>query len=187
MFLFLDYKKAIPDAYYHSIFDIDFANLYKSGKRYIFIDLDNTLISYKEIYPKEETFKFKEMVEKIGFKLIIVSNNKPKRVKIFSERLGVKYFSYSLKPLKRGFNKALKECNANPREVVEIGDQLLTDVYGSKRVPFYTILVDAVDHKTEKLITRINRLREKFILKKIKKNSPYEYELKLKKYEEINL
>lgn len=181
-------KKLIPDLYVSSIFDIPYNKLYESGKRIILTDLDNTLISYKETEPTEELFTWKNMVLNLGFEVIIVSNSRKNRVKHFASILGFDYVKFALKPTKIGLKKALKKASRKYEidEVVELGDQLLTDVYGSKRLGLFTVLVEAIDKKTEKLVTRHNRFWEKKALKKLKKKYPKEYEEKLGIYARRN-
>lgn len=187
---FIDYKKCIPSLYINTVYDIDFKSLYELGYRVIFFDLDNTLISYKETTPNKQCIDFIASLKNMGFLVMIVSNNSHKeRVKSASEILGLDYINFALKPLKRSFKKAMKKLGNKYtyKEVVEVGDQLLTDVYGAKRMKFYTVLVDAIDHKTEIFATRLNRKREKNILNKIKKKDIDSYNKYLLKYEENNL
>ena len=183
---FIPYKNIIPDDYVSSIFDIDYNKLYSNGKRLILTDLDNTLISYKATEPTDELYKWKSELEGMGFEIIIVSNSGKKRVKHFSNMLGIKYVNLSTKPLKRGFKKALKIASTKYKkeEVVVLGDQLLTDVYGAKRMKFSMILVKAIDKKTERLVTKHNRKNEDKMLKKVCKKNYGLYLVKLKKYEE---
>ena len=68
--------------------------------------------------------------------------------------------------------------------MVVLGDQLLTDVYGAKRMKFSMILVKAIDKKTERLVTKHNRKNEDKMLKKVRKKNYGLYLVKLKKYEE---
>ena len=42
----MNINKFIPLMCEKTIFDIDYIKLYESGKRYILIDLDNTIIPY---------------------------------------------------------------------------------------------------------------------------------------------
>ncbi len=184
---FIDWKKCIPSAYIESVYDIDFNKLYNEGFRLIFFDLDNTLISYKDEKLSQKTIDFINDLKTIGFDIMLVSNNSHKnRVKCASEILNIDYVNFALKPLKFGFKKALKRYKGKytKEQVVEVGDQLLTDVYGSRRMKFYTILVKAIDRKTEILATRINRRREEKILNKIKKKDLESYNLYLSKYED---
>ena len=67
-------------------------------------------------------------------------------------------------------------------EVVEIGDQLMTDQFASKRYGLYTIMVKNIDPKTEIWTTRFNRRIENKVLKRIKKKYPDLYEEKLGRY-----
>lgn len=183
---FIHYKNIIPDDYVSSIFDIDYNKLYSNGKRLILTDLDNTLISYKATEPTDELYKWKSELEGMGFEIIIVSNSGKKRVKHFANMLGIKYVNLSTKPLKRGFKKALKIASTKYKkeEVVVLGDQLLTDVYGAKRMKLSMVLVKAIDNKTERLVTKHNRKNEDKMLKKVCKKNYGLYLVKLKKYEE---
>lgn len=183
---FIPYKNIIPDDYVSSIFDIDYNKLYSNGKRLILTDLDNTLISYKATEPTDELYKWKSELEGMGFEIIIVSNSGKKRVKHFANMLGIKYVNLSTKPLKRGFKKALKTASTKYKkeEVVVLGDQLLTDVYGAKRMKLSMVLVKAIDNKTERLVTKHNRKNEDKMLKKVCKKNYGLYLVKLKKYEE---
>lgn len=183
---FIPYKNIIPDDYVSSIFDIDYNKLYSEGKRLILTDLDNTLISYKATDPTEELFSWKKKLEAMGFEIIIVSNSGKARVNHFAKLLGLKYVNLAIKPLKRGFKKALRISSRKYKkeEVVVLGDQLLTDVYGAKRSKLHMILIKAIDKKTERPITRHNRKNEDKMLAKARKKNYGLYLVKLKKYEE---
>ena len=186
---FIPYKNIVPDEYVSTIFDIDYNKLYSEGKRLILTDLDNTLISYIATRPNEDLFRWKEMVEKIGFEVIIVSNSRKTRVSEFANELKLPFVKFAKKPTKLGFKKALKIASKRyqANEVVELGDQLMTDVYGSKRMKFYTVLVKAIDKKTEKWVTKCNRNLERKMLKKVKKKDEALYKVSLEKYERDNL
>ena len=186
---FININKIIPDEYVQSIYDIDYQKLYNLGKRVIFFDLDNTVISYKETNPNEKINQFFRDLEKIGYEVLIVSNARKKRIKSFSQKANLKYVYLSLKPLKFGFKRALRKCNNKytKDQVLQIGDQLMTDIYGSKRSGFYTILVKAIDHKTEHLLTRINRRRERNVINKVKRKNVEAYNKYLSEYEKENL
>ncbi len=185
---FVNIKKFIPNEYETTIYDIDFKKLYDEGKRLIISDLDNTLISYREEIPTKELFMFKEMLEQIGFKLVICSNNHKKRVKKFADSFGVPYVASAKKPFKCGLRKAHKiakkqfNYDYKKSEIVEIGDQLLTDQYASKKYGLYTIMVKNIDPKSEIWTTRFNRKLENKILKRIEKKHKDLYEQKLKRY-----
>lgn len=104
-------EKIIPDYYCNSIYDVPYNQLYEEGHRLILTDLDNTLISYKETKPNLELFSWLEMVNKIGYEVIIVSNSRKNRVENFASDLGIECVKFSTKPLKRGFKKAMKKTS----------------------------------------------------------------------------
>ncbi len=178
--LFLNEKLFIPDEYHKTIYDINYNKLYDSGFRLILIDLDNTIIPYDIDLPDEKIKNHFKKIEEIGFKIIIISNNKEGRIKKFSDALGYKYVFSAKKPFARGFKKAIKMTDFKNDKVVLIGDQLMTDVFGGKRIKLYVCLVDALKRSTEKWYTRMNRRIENRMIEKIKRKNINKYtELKL--------
>ena len=181
--------KFIPSLYIDTVFEIDYTKLYEKGIRLILTDLDNTLISYKVDDADEMLLEWIKRRKEEGFEVIIVSNNSNKeRVNNFAKQLEIENVSVATKPLKRGFRKALKLASRkyDKTEIVAIGDQLMTDVFAANRMGYYSILVKAIDRKTEKWTTRINRKLELHCIKKITKKYPNLYEEKLKVYYEDN-
>ncbi|NMA05857.1 MAG: YqeG family HAD IIIA-type phosphatase [Acholeplasmataceae bacterium] len=172
-------SKYIPNFVYKSVLDIDFLSLYHDKNiRFIFLDIDNTLAPYDVDIPTKETHKLVKELLEIGFELILISNNNKKRVLKFSEPLGLNAIYFALKPLKRGFKKGLKMASKpyKPSEVLVVGDQLMTDISGANNMGFMTILVKPIKRKSDILSTRINRLRERCVLKKLKKHYYEKYE-----------
>lgn len=190
MFLgFISDMKFVPSLYKNTVFDVDYTKLYDAGIRLILTDLDNTLISYKENEPDDKLYDWIKSRKDEGFEIIIVSNNSDsKRVSAFADKLDIKCVSVATKPLKRGFKKALKLATRKylANEIVAIGDQLMTDVFAANRMNYYSVLVKAIDRKTEKWTTRINRKLELHVLKVIKKKYPELYQKNLKIYDEDN-
>ena len=68
--------------------------------------------------------------------------------------------------MKNTAKKALKIASRKYalNEIVEIGDQVMTDVFASRRMNIITILVKAIDRKTEVFTTKVNRKLEKYFL-----------------------
>jgi len=164
------YRKFIPNQCANTIFDIDFDQLYENGKRYILTDVDNTLISYQESLPDEQTLTLRKQLASKGFFVYVISNNNGKRIAEFAlafDALG--YVSWAHKPLKRGFKKSLKQMGKpDLSKVIAIGDQLMTDVFGANRMGIDVILVRPIKLKTEKWVTKLNRKMENKVLSKIK-------------------
>lgn len=157
------FKKFIPKYHYKSIYEIDYLKLKEQGIKVIMFDLDNTLIPYHEALPNNDLFKLKEQLQKV-FKIMIVSNSKKERVERFAKAYDILYVKFAKKPFKSGFIRALDLMNIKDKEtVLFVGDQLLTDIFGSNRMSFNSCLVDPINKDTEALITKMNRLLEKLI------------------------
>lgn len=181
--------KFIPSIYKETVYDVDYIKLYESGIRLILTDLDNTLVSYKDDVVSDKLRNFINELKSIGFEVMIISNNSSdSRVKEFSKKLDVEYIAKAMKPLKGGFKKILKKTSRkySPNEVVAIGDQLMTDVFAANRMNYTSILVKAIDRKTEKWTTRFNRVLEKHVLKRLKNKYKVLYDEKLRFYKEEN-
>ena len=103
------------------------------------------------------------------FKVCLISNNNSKRVDRVGRVFNVPGVSRAFKPKKRGYLKAAKLLNIDFSNLAMIGDQMLTDIKGANNTGIYSILVKTIVLKNQKWYTKINRIREKSILKKIKK------------------
>lgn len=170
-------KKFVPAACYQSVFDIDYNKLYEDGNRIILIDLDNTLIPYDIFDAEEKHIELFEKLNEIGFKVIIISNNKENRVKRFSDAINCDYVYSACKPLKSGYKKALKKIKSYKKnEIISIGDQIMTDVLGSSRLGVRCLLVKPIKKKTEKWYTKFNRWMERGVLKRLKRKYPDVYQ-----------
>lgn len=165
--------KYIPTYCVDSIYDIDFNKLYELGKRIILTDLDNTLISYRI---KEAPCELKELNSKLvnlGYKIFVVSNNNDERIVEFSKSFKLDgYLTKANKPKPNKMEKFISDNGFIKEEIIYIGDQLVTDIKGANNVGLDCILVRTIDTKSQKWYTKINRLREKKILKEITK---YDY------------
>ena len=129
-----------PTYYTDSTYSIDFESMYKRGFRALLFDIDNTLVGHNA--PQDDrSLELLDRLKSIGFKCGVVSNNKYERVSSFAEPAGM-YFAYKAgKPLGRGYRQVMDEMGVEASEVLCLGDQLFTDVWGANRAGFVNILV----------------------------------------------
>ncbi|GGK18190.1 hypothetical protein GCM10010965_09070 [Caldalkalibacillus thermarum] len=153
-------KQLLPDLYVPSVYDIDLEALKQRGVKGIITDLDNTLIEWDRPSATPELAEWLKKVEHMGFKIVVVSNNNEDRVRRFCQPLSIPFIHKARKPFHFAFKRAQHMMNLSSREVVVIGDQLLTDVLGGNRLGLYTILVVPVAD-TDGFFTRINRRIER--------------------------
>ena len=86
----------------------------------------------------------------------------------FSKSLKVDYIFKAKKPRGRAFDRAMHSMSLNPSEIVVIGDQMLTDVFGGKRRGLFTIMVVPVK-QTDGFVTKFNRIIERRLLQHFRK------------------
>ena len=159
-------EKYIPDMYQKSIYTIDYPKLKSCGIKCILFDLDNTLIPVSAKLPTKKIKDFLKSLKDEGFEVIIFSNSLRMRVRDFATAAGVKYYSNCRKPSVKKFLLALEEQNIDVTEMAIVGDQMLTDIKGGNKTGITTILVNPISTK-DSIFTKINRFREKRIMKKL--------------------
>ncbi len=151
-----------PDEYLDSAYDIDYAHFLAEGKRGVIFDIDNTLVTHGD--PADErAIELVASLHQIGMKVLVLSNNKEPRVKSFAEAVGCEYIFKGNKPLKGGYLKAAEMMELKKEEVLYVGDQIFTDVWGAKRVGMYSILTRPIDSREEIQIV-LKRHLEKIVL-----------------------
>ncbi len=165
--------KFLPDIYQKSIYTINYDKLKSMGIKCILFDLDNTLAPDKVKSPSQKLIDFINELKEKKFKIIIFSNSHKQRIRPFKEGLMVDAAYLSRKPLRGKFLKVMDIYGYSESEIAIVGDQLLTDILGGNKVNITTILVNPIS-KNDGIFTKFNRLIEKAIFKKLKKNKLFE-------------
>ncbi len=160
----------VPTYFYENIYKVDYQNLKDKGINTLFFDLDNTLIPYDVPYLPTELISFLKGLEK-DFKVLIITNNNYRRTKLAVGN-NFNFMAHAKKPLKRAYYKALALTKSNVWEVCAIGDQLMTDIIGANKLGIKSILVNPLDPKSEGFPTKINRFRERLLIKRVSKKDP---------------
>ena len=153
----------LPSEHVKSVFDIQPEALKKRGIKGVITDLDNTLVAWDVKDATPEVIQWFKLMKDHDIKVTIISNNNKERVEVFSEPLGSPFVYSARKPLSSAFKTVAKEMELKKKEVVVIGDQLLTDMLGGNLAGFYTILVVPIV-QTDGKITKINRKIERRLL-----------------------
>lgn len=160
-------KSFYPDCYMSSTYEIDFDAYYEKGYRGIIFDIDNTLVPHGA--PADERSKklFVHLKE-LGFKVVLLSNNKEPRVKMFNDVVKVSYIFKAGKPLVKNYVKAMEMMGTTKENTLFVGDQLFTDVWGAKKTGIHNVLVQPIDKKEEIQIV-LKRYLEKIVLASYKR------------------
>ena len=151
-----------------SIYEIDVDFYVSLGIKHLLVDLDNTLDSYKLYTPTQKAFDLKATLDKHGIELIIISNNRGKRVKSYAEALGVPYLASSRKPFAGKINKFISLKNIDKSKALFVGDQMLTDMGAANKTNIRAVLTDKIV-KEDQWTTHFNRLFDRPMRKRYAK------------------
>lgn len=161
-------KKFLPAEYVKTVFEITPEKLIDKGIKGIIVDLDNTLVEWDRPEATKEVFAWMESMRNAGIFVTIVSNNNKDRVRVFARPLGIPFIHDAHKPRRKSFKRVLKRTKFKKEEIVVIGDQLLTDIFGGNRAGLHTILVAPIA-SSDALITRFNRMTERRIMASLRR------------------
>lgn len=156
------FAKLYPDEYLDSAYEIDYEALYADGIRGLIFDIDNTLVPHGAPADEKSIALF-DRLKKIGFRILLLSNNKEPRVKMFNDAVRVEYIYKANKPSAAGYIRAMEQMECDTDTTVFIGDQLFTDVWGAKNAGIRNILVKPI-HPKEEIQIVLKRILERVVL-----------------------
>ena len=157
-----------PDIYQKDVFSINYEKLKQKKIKVLIYDIDDTLIPSNEIKLKKETINLITKLKK-DFKIILLTNSPSFRSNKIKNQLDVDCYSLSMKPLKYNLNKIMK--NYDKKDVVLIGDRLLTDIKLANNYNIMSILVDPITNHNFILVKIMKILKEEPLYKELEKQN----------------
>lgn len=157
----------MPTAAVRNVTDISLKLIRELGIDAILLDVDNTLAPPTSHIPYEGVHEWIAMLKENHIAVVICSNNYQKRVKPFSDSVGLDCVAMSLKPFPFGFNRAKRKLKEKPQSVLVVGDQIYTDVLGANLAGMKSVLLVPRDEE-HGLTIWLRRKMEVNIRKKIK-------------------
>ena len=154
------FKSFIPFAHATSIYEIEIDFYKRHGVKTLFIDLDNTLDSYKASTPKQNALDYISALRENGITPIVVSNNKGRRVSSYANGLNVEFVNSARKPFPHKLNKVIESHGLSKDEVMLVGDQMMTDVLAAHFAKIRVVLTEKIV-KEDQWTTHINRLMDR--------------------------
>ena len=155
-------ERFYPKEYVDSTYTIDFEKYYEEGYRSIIFDIDNTLVPHGAPADDRAIALFKRL-HSIGYKTMMISNNKEPRVKMFCDAVESPYIYKAGKPKPDNYIKAMELMGTDTGNTLFVGDQIFTDVWGANKSNIYSILVKPINPKEEIQIV-LKRYLEKIVL-----------------------
>lgn len=138
-------NKLIPNYVFDTIYDITPKFLKDHKISGVLIDLDGTMAPHTMALPPETVTIFINELKKENISVMVFSNNHPKRVGLFADKLGVPFVSHAKKPFQSSFHAAAKQMGLEMEQVAVIGDQIFTDVFGGNNAGALTCYVETMD------------------------------------------
>ncbi len=151
-----------PTRIFSKISDVPLQLLRDWGVKAILFDIDNAIAPSDDDNLCQDAVAWLMKAKEQGFRMFIVSNGRPCRVKKASQKLGnIGYiWPSAFKPLRFGFLLAAKKLGVAASECVMIGDQIFTDIKGANLCGMKTVCVDPVDPATDGFFARRKRKSE---------------------------
>jgi len=141
-----------------SLPEISLDDLKAEGLSLILLDVDHTLVKWKQEDFSPEVLAWIAKAKEMKFDLCILSNTRhPERLARLSAILEVDTFRGRFKPSTHMYEMALERYKKKPEDAVMIGDQIMTDVLGANRAGIDAIWVQKMEGP-EFAGTKINRL-----------------------------
>ena len=151
-----------PDDWEESSYKIDYRSLYRAGFRLAAFDIDNTLVRHNAPADEKSGKLFRELRE-MGFAVCLISNNREPRVKSFADAVNAFYVFKAGKPSGRGYLEACGKAGCRVSEMIFVGDQIFTDIWGARRAGARCILVNPI-HPAEEIQIILKRRLEWLVL-----------------------
>lgn len=160
-------RNLCPSVSVFSIQDIDPEELYRSGKRLVLLDVDNTLLPWKSESLPPASVAWIESIKRAKLEICILSNTRHQaRLDRIAKKLGVPYLRGKFKPNPAMYRQAMESYSVRPDQTIMIGDQLFTDVLGANRCGIEAIWVRRMSRK-EFIGTKFSRIGERIVRRQL--------------------
>jgi uncharacterized protein len=152
-----------PDRYVSRLATVSVEELHTLGLRGLIVDLDNTLMGFRQTELEADHLEWVDRAHAHGFRIVMVSNNFTERVSGIARQLGVESIANALKPLPFAVMRAIRILGMPRHQIAMVGDQLFTDVLCGKLCGLYTILTEPIENK-DFAVTKVFRFFERMML-----------------------
>ncbi len=154
-----------PAEFRSTVWQVDAASLASRGIKAVLVDLDNTIVEYRQYRTSEALEKWIRLLKGEGLQICIVSNSRRHALaSSLGDHIGVPVITKAGKPSRKAMRRAMAMLEVRPAEVAVIGDQVFTDILAGNRLGCYTILVRPLS-KVEFAGTKVVRIAERVVLR----------------------
>lgn len=154
-----------PSLIVEDITTINLDTLREQGVRGFIFDLDNTIMAPHTGTLEARIEAWLTILQAEGFQCLVLSNNKKADYcQMAAKVLNIPVISHAAKPRRAKFREALSILGLSAPEVAMVGDRPLTDILVGQRMGAYTILVDPLIKKSEKIYIKALRRMERLFV-----------------------
>jgi hypothetical protein len=133
----------------------------------LLLDVDCTLTRYRQTTVAPEVAAWLEELRSAGVGLCLLSNGSGRRIRRFAAELRLPYVAWALKPLPWRCWSAARKAGFPRRRTAMVGDQLFADVCAGRLAGLQTVLVRPIHPEEEPWYTRLKRLPEQWLLRRM--------------------
>lgn len=157
-----------PNYILNSVTDITPEFLKDNNIDALLLDVDNTLsVAHGNKALKNGVPEWLSLMRENDVPMMILSNAKTKRAKLFADSVALDVIGMSAKPLPLGYIKAVRKLRLKRKNVAMVGDQIFTDVLGGKISGVKTVFVTDITPEDTNFF-KIKRYFEQIMLKRWK-------------------
>lgn len=156
------FKCFFPTYTEKSVYKMDFDSYVAKGYKGFIFDIDNTLVGH-DAPADERAESLLKGLKKKGYGVCLLSNNKGPRVHEFNKNINATTICDALKPKGDGYIRAVNALGFDKKEILAIGDQLFTDIWGANRAQIDVVLVERLFPKETRFIY-FKRVLERIVL-----------------------
>jgi len=162
-------SKFIPNYIFKDVSKISVKLLKQNNIKLLLLDIDNTLAAHNSFHIEESVIEWLTVIVNNNIDIVLFSNNNIKRVGEFSDKLNSMGFNFQYihsakKPLRAEYIKATNSCKLNKSQIMGIGDQIFTDVWGANEFGVISVLVEPIK-KDYNLLIKLKRNFEGIFVK----------------------
>lgn len=106
------------------------------------LDVDETLVPFKEKRASEELVQWVNKIRQVAALRLVSNNLSETRIGSIARSLDLPYILGAHKPSRRKLRQATEAMNLPVERVAMVGDRLFTDVLAGNRLGMFTILVE---------------------------------------------
>lgn len=157
-----------PNYILNSVTDITPEFLKDNNIDALLLDVDNTLsVAHGNKTLKKGVPEWLSVMRENDVPMMILSNAKIKRARLFADSVALDVVGMSAKPLPFGYIKAAHKLGLKRKSIAMVGDQIFTDVFGGKLSGVKTVFVTDITPEDTNFF-KIKRYFERIMLKRWK-------------------